>query len=528
MNRHTLMTVTAATASGLLLASAFPPLEWAEAAWIAWVPLLLVLPQTTPRRAFELGLLAGATFWLCALFWLTHVTWPGWILLSLYCGLFVAGFSALAAWLMREWDRERLAGSLGVLFMLPLVWVGFEYLRCILFTGFAWNPLGGSQYARINLIQVAAWTGVYGVSALIILINTAVALTLHRYGRHARRGRGWHPEMMIGFLTLLFVMLAGTRLAQPTQNHAQVLRTAVIQPNIPQYEKWTKEFVDSIYDQLRSLTQLAIHAGEPDLVIWPETAVPDYVRESRRSYELVRDLTRQGAPLLVGSMDMEWVDDAPPRYYNSAILFDRQGTLVEVYDKQHLVMFGEYVPLQRLLPFMTAMTPIEASFDPGAESTIFELEEHAVSFAVLICFEDTVSRLARRAVRKGARLLINQTNDAWFEESSASWQHMTHSVFRAVETRTPIIRAANTGVSCGIDAHGRIHDLLADADGNTFVSGFKIISSRIPAEGRALTFYVRYGDIFAWTGVIAALALVIAAWRSSRNERETKETGKNT
>ncbi len=514
--RRSFPSVMAATASGLLLAAAFPPLEWAEAAWIAWIPLLLVCPRSSPRNAFRLGLLAGAIFWLCTLFWLTHVTWPGWILLSLYCALFMAGFTYAAAWLMREWGTERFGATFGLMLVLPLVWVGLEYLRCVLFTGFAWNPLGGSQYANINLIQIAAWTGVYGVSALIMLLNLALGLTLNHYIRQGLRGRpAWHPELMIGFLVLALALWTGNRVVAQDR-HTVSVRTAVVQPNIPQYEKWTKDFVDTIYERLSSLTRMAIHAGAPDMVIWPETAVPDYVRQSRRSSELVRDMARLGAPILVGSMDIEWVEEGHARYYNSSILFDRDGAPVEVYDKQHLVMFGEYIPLRRFLPFLTAMTPIEESFDAGAESTVFSLEEPAVSFSVLICFEDTVARLARRAVRKGARLLVNQTNDAWFEESIAAWQHMTHSVFRAVENRTPIVRAANTGVSCGIDAHGRIHDLLVDVDGNTFIKGFGIVNSRAPAEDRAWTFYTRHGDLFAWTGLIAVVSLLGAAWRRAR------------
>ncbi len=519
----------AAVCSGLLTAAAFPPLEWLETAWIAWVPLLLLLPHVSSRRAFQLGFLAGAVCWLCSIFWLTHVTWAGWFMLSLYCALFTGGFTYAAHGLMRQWNREHVGGAVGLMIVLPLVWVGFEYLRCVLFTGFAWNPLGGSQFAKINLIQMAAWTGVYGVSALIVLVNTGIAQTLNRYMRYGIRGkRGWHPELMLVFLALAGALFLGTRAARTEEKGYTLLRVAVIQPNIPQYEKWTKAFVDSIYARLGTLTELAIHAGKPDLVIWPETAVPDYVRESRRSYMLVRDMARLGSPILVGSMDIAWEDEGAPRYYNSSILFDVQGAPVEVYDKQHLVMFGEYIPLRRLLPFMTAMTPIEESFDPGTESTVFRLEDPDIPFSVLICFEDTVARLARRAARNGARLLINQTNVAWFEESSASRQHMTHSVFRAVETRTPAIRAANTGVSCGIDSHGRIHDLLADVDGHTFIAGFNIISSHIPPEDRAWTFYTRHGDVFAWTGIIAAATVLAAAWYQGRNARMTKRLEEDT
>ncbi len=501
-----------AIGSGLLLAAAFPPLEWSELAWIGLAPLLLVTWRATPRQRFSLGWWCGMIFWSCTLFWLTEVTWPGWVLLSAYCALFFAGFAVTAGWLHDQWDGARLVVRIGWMLALPLGWVGLEFMRATWFTGFAWNPLGGSQFEVVSLIQMAAWTGVYGVSAVVMLVNVAVALTVDRYIREGLRShRAWHPELMLAFLVLAISMTRGGRHMRLGDEPTTQLRVAVIQPNIPQYQKWTPEFVDHIYDQLASLTSMALQVGDPDLVIWPETAVPDYVRQSRRSYGLVRELTTMGAPLLVGSMDVEWVDEGKPRHFNSSLLFNRDGVLVESYDKQHLVMFGEYVPLSRFLPFMTAMTPIEASFDAGSESTAFVLDEPEVRFAVLICFEDTVARLARRAVRQGARLLINQTNDAWFRESSAARQHMTHSVFRAVENQVPVVRAANTGVSCGIDRHGRIHNVLADETGNTFVSGFQMMSVQTPAGEQVPTFYARHGDWLGWSGKVLLLMVALAA-----------------
>lgn len=501
-----LVRLAAAVASALLLAAAYPPLEWSELAWLAWVPLLCAGFSRPPGEAFQLFWLAGWIFWGLNIFWLTEVTWFGWLLLSMYCAIYTGSFGAVVALVRRRFTAHvSVFLHLGLMLALPMIWTGFEYLRAVLFTGFAWNPLGGSQFERIALIQLAQWTGVYGLSALVMGVNCAVALTVERYRLEGwRGGRAWHPELMAAFLVLALVVSVGTRSRQRALAHPSVpLRVALIQPDVPQYEKWSPEFVDMIYDRLEHLTTMAIDAGRPDLVIWPETAVPDYVRDSRRSYDLVQRLARRGAPILVGSMDIAWEDGGVPRYFNSAILFDAAGLLVEAYDKQHLVMFGEYVPLQRFLPFLRAMTPIEASFDAGNVSTIFEMEEPPVPFSVLICFEDTVSHLARRAVRNGARLLVNQTNDAWFRKSSAARQHMTHSVLRAVENGVPVVRAANTGVSCGVDRQGRVHDVLADDTGNTFVKGFRIVELEVPSQDQPLTFYTRAGDWFAWAGLVA-------------------------
>lgn len=502
-------------ASGAMSFAAFPPLEWSDTAWIAWVPLIWVVRRVPLVTAFRYGTIAGAVFWLGSIFWLTEVTWLGWVLLSFYCALYIGLFAVGVRLLFQIMPEDKVLSRVGILFTLPLIWVGPEYLRSVLFTGFAWNPLGLSQFERLSVLQVSSVTGIYGVSALIMVVNAVVFLTIQRYVRDGLRGgRSWNPELMLGLLVLaVTIVWGGRQIRQPLPEGGTELRTALIQPNIPQYQKWTPEFVDHIYAQLERLTTMALRAGQPDWVIWPETAVPDYVRESARSYELVRQLARDGAPLLVGSMDIEWVDEGIPRYYNSSLLFDRDGHLVDAYDKQHLVMFGEYVPLGRFLPFLQAMTPIEASFDAGSESTVMTVPDRTETFAVLICFEDTVATLSRRAVQGGARLLVNQTNNGWFRESIAARQHMIHSVARAAENRVPIVRSANTGVSVGINRFGRINEMIADETGFTFVEGFTIARSHVPPADMPLTIYTRYGDWFAWLGI---MVFGLVAWAGRR------------
>ncbi len=511
----------AAGISGLLLYTAFPPLEWHESAWIALVPLILIARFVDPARALRMGVLAGFLFWLFSIQWLTRVTTGGMIALSMYCALFWGLFALCAARIMRWTGTGRWRPHFVLILVVPLVWVGLEFIRSTFLTGFPWHPLGVSQYRKIALIQIASWGGVYAVSYVVVLVNVAIALTINRYVEaRGRVGRQPHPELIFGFLVLALVIASGYRSMRAAEPGGPTVRASLIQPNIPQYEKWSEEFVDHIYDRLYTLTQWSLVAGEADLVVWPETAVPDYIRSSERSYELVYKLAQQGAAILVGSMDVEWRDDGPPRYYNSSMLFDRNADLMATYDKQHLVIFGEYVPLDEYIPFMQAMTPIEASFDAGSTSTVFRMNQPDVAFSVLICFEDTVPRLSRRAVRNGARLLINQTNDAWFDPSIASWQHMTHSVFRAAENRVPLLRCANTGVSCAIDRFGRIRDLLADDRGRTAIAGFKTAEVRASREDMALTFYTRYGDIFAWTGVAALAVVCVGMYRERGGSHE--------
>ena len=237
--------------------------------------------------------------------------------------------------------------------------------------------------------------------------------------------------------------------------------------------------------------------GKPDLLIWSETADPEELRNSPDAYNLVYELVTNGVPLLAGSMDTEWTDQGP-LYYNCTFLVDATGRIVQNYDKRHLVPFGEYIPLRQIFPFLKAVTPIQDSFTPGSTSTVFRLDQPPVAFSVLICFEDTVAALSRESVHNGARLLINQSNDAWFEPSCASKQQMILCVFRCVENRVPAIRCGNTGVSCVIDQSGRVIAMLTDQNGCPRVVGFKTASVNVPDETLPMTFYGRHGDVFAW------------------------------
>jgi len=508
-----------ALAGGLLLAAAFPPLEWPAAAWVALVPLLLAVRMATPGRAFRLGWQAGAAFWLCSIHWLTHVSAAGWIGLATYCALYTGLFALIMA---GAWNlgARALSGRLLFLALAALSWTGLEWLRGTLFTGFAWNPLGVSQYRNVPLIQLAAWGGVGAVSALVTLVNAALALTIqHHRAAWAARTRASRSELLLAVLAVALAWSAGLRVLRTPPDAVTLLRVGLIQPNIPQDDKWTPETFDVIYGRLRAETRHALAAGPLDLIVWPETALPDDVRTSTNSYTVVRDLVTNGVPIFLGSMDTEWRDNQPV-YYNSSFLFDTQGRLAQIYDKRHLVIFGEYVPLQGVLPMLAYLTPIEASFTPGTVSTVFRLEQPPVAFAALICFEDTVAPLAREAVRGGARLLINQSNDAWFDPSGASRQHLTHSVLRAAENRVPVLRSCNTGVSCGIDCFGRVYDVLADRDGRVAVTGCRTTVVAVPGADMPLTFYTRHGDLPGPAGAgvtVGCLALAgFRAWRARK------------
>ncbi|MCX7008456.1 MAG: apolipoprotein N-acyltransferase [Kiritimatiellaeota bacterium] len=512
-NPRWLLRLCAVTA-GLLLSAAFPPVDWGALAFVAFVPLLLVVRGEGAGSAFRLGWFAGAAQWLVSVFWLHHVSWFAWVGMAFYCALYTGLFGMIAAALWRACGVSRLA-----LFFLPSMlattWGGLEWIRGTFATGFAWLPLAASQHENLPLLQLAGWGGSYLVSAVVMWINVALAVTIREYvSARAERRRPANTTALAAFLLLALAWAHGIREMHALQPTGPILKAALIQPAIPQMDKWTPEMVETIYERLRTLTRKALASEKPDLVIWPETAVPDDIRTSTNSYDVVLGLVTNGAPILLGSTDTEYRDAAKPRYFNSTFLFSTNGVIAGTYDKQHLVAFGEYIP-----PMLGWLTPIEDSFTSGTNSRVFKLNCPVTGFSTMICFEDTVADVARGFVLAGAHLLVNMSNDAWFDPSSCSRQHMLHSVLRAVENRVPVLRSCNTGVSCCINRFGRVIESVTDERNDLAGPGFLITWVSLPLSGAPQTFFTRHGDWFGpgAAGVAGLLALG-ALWRRRKQE----------
>jgi apolipoprotein N-acyltransferase len=501
--------------TGVLLALAFPGFSKSTLIYVALVPLLFALQSVSTRRAVWLGMLSGFVFFLSSLSWLRNLTGMvegaglkisallGYGVLALYCALYFIPFSMVAMLGAKRWLGGNLRKNVRYMVALTAVWVGSEYLRSILFTGFPWNTLGVSQYANAAVIQIAEWGGVYLVSASIVWMNAAIFITFRQYTHGIRLSKYRpHLELMIGLLPVALSIMHGMKTLFSRSETWRGINVALVQPNIQQSAKWDESKDREILMRLEELTEGVVQLVGLDLVIWPETAIPDFIRSSPASYDLVARLAGHGTPLLVGTMDFS-VSDAGVQYFNSSILFDTNGNEIGKYDKQHLVPFGEYVPFPGI---MRKFTPIEVDFGSGTGSTLLPVKGED-SFSVLICFEDTVAPLAVNAVRAGARWLVNQTNDAWFDPSFASEQHVAHAVFRCIENRVPMARCCNTGVTCFIDAYGIIKRSIAVRTAG-FAAG--VVNPR-PA-GAALTFYTRYGDLFAW-GCLLIGATVFAVLR---------------
>ena len=311
-------------------------------------------------------------------------------------------------------------------------------------------------------------------------------------------------RLIISVLILGLNCWYGSKAISRIKNSSGSLVVAAIQPNIQQVQKWSQDWVSEIYARLKRTTRQAITASAPDLVVWPETALPDFVRASQPSQDLINELLALKTPILVGTMDFDETG-SKTNYYNSSLLFTPESGLVARYNKRHLVIFGEYVPMKGILPFLGCLTPIEGSFTAGNTNTVFMAGSSALPFSALICFEDTIASLARESVRNGARLLINQTNDAWFDPSCASRQQMAHCVFRCIENRVGAVRATNTGLTCFIDRNGVVYGALKPVAEYPCEPEYSVKPVLIAKRDMKYTFYTRYGDVFA----LAALAITL-------------------
>ncbi len=503
------MAAACAVVSALLLFAAFPPLEWTWAAAVALVPILVMARQIPARMALKMGGLAGFLFWLLCMHWLTHVTTAGWIILSGYCALYFLP----PVWMAHRWR----GGAAGFAGSLTIVWIGSEFLRSWIFGGFAWNPLGVGLTPWLPGIQIAEFGGVWLVSGLVVFFNALLAWAVVE-----RRGwRAW-GACLLG--VILILAWGGWRVAQPIPEERSI-RVALVQTSIPQDEKWVTAKIEMIYARLQELTRKAQTDPRLELVIWPETALPDDVRNSEPSYSLVWSLCTNGTEILTGSLDTAVLDSGEPLYFNSAFLFDVEGRMIGEYDKRRLVAFGEFIPGQSWIPFDWQRTlGFPLSISKGKHGSVFHATAKRIPLSPLICFEDILPPLARADVRQGARLLVNLTNDAWFDERVAPHQHMRNAVLRAVENRVPLIRAANTGVTCMIDPSGKVVSFLSDGEGRTDAPGVLWADVAVPPDGMSLTFYSRFGDMVGIACAVATLLwLVRALWKRRQRRNFSQE-----
>lgn len=453
-------------ASGLMLAAAFPKADLNLLVWFAFVPLLYALEGQPIGRVFLLAWLQGFVCYVASVYWIAltlhnFTSLPvGLAILPMLLLAAVMGLFTAAAFALSSYVADRLAIPLIV--TLPLSWVAFEWVRTYFPIGFPWNLLGYAVYRNLELIQFAEFTGIYGVSALIIFTNAVIyAIAVRLYSRRVQ---------MAGLATLTGLMAAAfifgfLRIRGITAERAQgSLRVAMVQGDIPQSLKWDPKFLATSFKIYVDLTESAARRGV-DLIVWPEAAAaffvqPDanypaaFAEDAHYRQQLLELARRVHEPILLGAPALG-VEDGRVGFYNRAYLITAAGTIAAWYDKIQLVPFGEYVPLRRFFGFF--VNRVVSGFGdmfPGRTQTVFRLGD--VKLGVLICYESIFPNLARGVVKKGAGILVNITNDAWYGETSAPYQLLAMAAMRSVETKTPMVRVANTGISAIIDPAGQI------------------------------------------------------------------------
>jgi len=490
--------------SGLLVALSFPTVDFFPLAWIGLVPLLIFLHDKNSRVAFRAGLYFGLVYFFGTLYWIYHsIHFYGGIpfvpslllvlILCAYLSLYPAIFALLYVSNMQRTDMP-------ALFVAPLIWTTLEFLRSYVLSGFPWSSLGYSQYTFLPVIQIADITGVYGVSFLIMAVNGAIVDVLHLKRRYIERPLASLLPTATGFgalaLAVIFTLSYGIyRLQQHPSGH--LFKAAVIQGNIEQDKKWNPAYQQSVIDTFKNLS-LSAAAETPDIIVWPETAAPFYFKTDKELTAYMVSLQKQfNSYLLFGSVTAKG-GNSRNRYANSAILLDKNGNIDYIYDKIHLVPFGEFVPLRQIFSFID-LTGAIGDFVPG--DTYIKAVTPFGSFGSLICYEVIFPGLVRKFFTKGGDFIVTITNDAWFGKTPGPYQHFSMAVFRAVENRKPVIRCANTGISGFIDSRGRIL-------GETKLFERTYMTADVRTD-RTLSKYTKYGDIFSYLNIVGTLLMLI-------------------
>lgn len=506
-------------ASGILNILVFPKFELVALTWVTIVPMLVALFQETrPRRSFLFGLIFGLIFFSGCYYWIFSVLngygnlhWASATLLfgllvvylSLYQGLFAYVFSKLSFKL-----------PVGCFLMTPFLWVSTEYLRGHVLSGFPWCLTGYALVDYLNLAQFGAIAGVYGLSFCAILISSLIAgfiLTPCRFTLSC---------LLISMTVLISLSLKSV--PEPQIDNRRSTLARLVQPNISIDQPWNSGSKSSILSELVELSlplrshlrpkydvieNLIPEVRSPKLIIWPETPAPFNFKDDSFFQDQMKKLAKAShASLIFGFVDLRTAaSDSSPGPYNSVGILSPTGSFLSQYDKMHLVPFGEYVPLRWLFFFTEKVSNQIGEFQAGTKVVVSTLDSKR-KVGTFICYEAVIPNLVRKFVAGGAEVLINVTNDAWFANSAAPHQHLLMARMRAIENGRYLLRAANSGISAVIDPFGRVIDRTNLYEKAVLDSPFYFLTS--------MTFYSRWGDVFAFLCLSVSLVLVVAIHRT--------------
>ncbi|MCL2390242.1 MAG: apolipoprotein N-acyltransferase [Endomicrobia bacterium] len=465
--------------TGLLAVAAFPKISLFFLAWIALVPLLLVLSRSSVKQSFFYAFLSGFVFNAAGLYWLIPM-------LHFNTGSYVQAFSAscvLWAYLALYWGvwgwlfavaKKYFSSTWIFSVFMPAAWVVLEYARTYFLTGFPWMLAGYSQYRFTEIIQIAEFTGVYGVSFVLVFCNI-----LFYFWMTDKKGNKYLYSAL--FLITALSVFGAFRLDKFKFFGNEEFTVAIVQPNIDQYKKWDQGFKDEI---LYSLEYYAdkISDDKVDLVVWPEAAMPDFVPYDKQALLTAEKIAKTAGGLnIIGAPH----NDKSGKLFNAVFEFDGSG-YKSVHKKNHLVPFGEYVPLRKQLGRFFGVLNDMGDFEKGTDKKVFT--DGKVFAGPTICSENFYPDISRQFCLDGAKVLTNHTNDAWFFDTAAPYQHFMMNVFRAVENRKFVLVSANSGVSGIVEASGRIVSFIPASQEALITAEF--------LQNDFHTFYTLRGDIF--------------------------------
>jgi apolipoprotein N-acyltransferase len=495
-----------ALVAGLLNWAVFPMVGLWPLVWICQLPLLLALTgEKSGGRSLLLGFIAGVVFfvgncgWIAAvLFRYGGLSWLGAQLLFLLLALYLSSYYAIFSW---TFSKLSLSGGSLCYWMAPALWVSTEYLRAEVLTGFPWCLLGYGLVDAVHLSQIAKWTGVYGLSFLSTWVSAFVAEALVRPSRAA----GLRVAGTVSALLCITIGFAKT--GEEHTKPAQLVH--IVQPNIELDEKLDGARREALLSELAQLS-LPLERPKPQsrlvqLVLWPETPAAFYFNHDpdfRRRMESIA--TSTGSYFFFGFVDFRKSQSGRTERerdpYNSVAMLAPDGRTISQYDKIHLVPFGEYVPYESLFFFVDKISTEAGNFKPGSRVVVTPLDNQR-SAGTFVCYEAVVSDLVRRFARDGSQVFVNVTNDAWFGESAAPFQHLAMTRMRAIENHRYVLRAANNGISAIINPNGQVVKTVARNQRLTLEGHFEFETD--------MTFYAQYGDVFAWLCLLASASVLI-------------------
>jgi apolipoprotein N-acyltransferase len=496
--------------SATLLILSFSNFDLGSVAWVALVPFFLAIKGKSLKATLGLAYVTGIFFFMGVFAWINSVkgvTLLHFFIMGVYLGLYFLIFGLFLHIIHKK---------IGCPFLItaPTLWVTVEYLRSHVGAfGLPLALLGHTQHHNLPLIQLASFTGAYGVSFVVMMANAAIADLLACWIERRGRGEPFGLKSAPFFrgavvLAMILILWIGGYLSLSPAPSGKAFSVAVAQGNIPPELRWKREYRDQILSKYENLSEEVLKIN-PQLIVWPEASTPGFVLKNMDLYQrMVTIVRRLNKHLLVGSAEYPKFSKTKVKFGksgNTALLFSPEGKVIGQYIKIRLVPFGEHVPYEGVIPWPKfIVSPSTNSHIAGTELTLFEIEGR--KFGTLICSEMMYAELSRGMVKKGAGFLVNISNEGWFGKSSFPYQFLSVCAFRAVENRVNVVRCTNTGISCFIDPYGRITGRVTNGGKDIFVEGTLTREIYLLPGG---TFYTRHGDVFTYGCIAFSLGLMI-------------------